>query len=320
MTMKSVDLPHLRSVVLAGHAGGGKTTLAEQLLFKAGAIPRLGKVDDGTGAPRFRARGAEAARVAEPRRRHVRARWDTHLAGRHAGLSGLHRRHDRRLRRRRRALFVVDASAGMEAGLSRRSRSAGPPAGRRASSSTSPTARTPTRPPRSMPCARRSVTRSRPLQIAIGAAESFERLCRPRPPQGVPLGRHQGGRDPHPRRATVGGRPSAATSSSPRPRRPTTTSWSSTSRARRSPDPELEACLRKGVKESILAPVLVGSAPRASVSRAARRLHALPPSPADEAPVKAPDKGGATVEVPADEDGPLLVRSSRRPPTRSSAA
>src|SRR4249919_2731065 len=48
MTMKSVDLPHLRSVVLAGHAGAGKTTLAEQLMFKAGAIPRLGRVDDGT--------------------------------------------------------------------------------------------------------------------------------------------------------------------------------------------------------------------------------------------------------------------------------
>jgi elongation factor G len=48
MTMKSVDLPHLRSVVLAGHAGAGKTTLAEQLLFRSGAIPRLGRVDDGT--------------------------------------------------------------------------------------------------------------------------------------------------------------------------------------------------------------------------------------------------------------------------------
>src|ERR1700716_1928789 len=48
MTMKSVDLPHLRSVVLAGHAGSGKTTLAEQLLHRAGAIPRLGRVDDGT--------------------------------------------------------------------------------------------------------------------------------------------------------------------------------------------------------------------------------------------------------------------------------
>ncbi len=48
MTMKSVDLPHLRSVVMAGHVGSGKTTLSEQLLFKAGAIPRLGRVDDGT--------------------------------------------------------------------------------------------------------------------------------------------------------------------------------------------------------------------------------------------------------------------------------
>ena len=33
---------------MAGHAGAGKTTLAEQILFKAGAIPRLGRVDDGT--------------------------------------------------------------------------------------------------------------------------------------------------------------------------------------------------------------------------------------------------------------------------------
>ena len=48
MTMKSVDLAHLRSVVLAGHAGAGKTTLAEQLLFRAGAVARLGKVDDGS--------------------------------------------------------------------------------------------------------------------------------------------------------------------------------------------------------------------------------------------------------------------------------
>ena len=48
MTMKNVDLPHLRSVVLAGHSGAGKTTLGEQLLFRAGAVPRLGKVDDGT--------------------------------------------------------------------------------------------------------------------------------------------------------------------------------------------------------------------------------------------------------------------------------
>src|SRR5881392_1120282 len=48
MTMKSVDLPHLRSVVLSGHAGSGKTTLGEQLLFRSGAVGRVGNVQDGT--------------------------------------------------------------------------------------------------------------------------------------------------------------------------------------------------------------------------------------------------------------------------------
>src|SRR5206468_9156773 len=74
-------------------------------------------------------------------------------------------------------------------------------------------------------------------------------------------------------------------------------------------DPELEACLRKGVKESVLAPVLVGSAAtgiglQALLDALTRYL----PSPADEPPVKSIDKSGATVEVAADENGPLLVR------------
>ena len=74
-------------------------------------------------------------------------------------------------------------------------------------------------------------------------------------------------------------------------------------------DPELEACLRKGVKESILAPVLVGSATkgiglRGLLDAIVRYL----PSPADEPPTRATDKSGGEVEVAADEAGPLLVR------------
>ncbi len=47
------DVQNIRNTVLLGHGNSGKTTLAEALLFTAGAVKRLGKVDDGTASMDF---------------------------------------------------------------------------------------------------------------------------------------------------------------------------------------------------------------------------------------------------------------------------
>jgi elongation factor G len=51
--MKVYDAPNIRNVALVGHGGCGKTSLASALLFAAGAVNRLGRVDEGTTVTDF---------------------------------------------------------------------------------------------------------------------------------------------------------------------------------------------------------------------------------------------------------------------------
>ncbi|MDE6848864.1 MAG: GTP-binding protein, partial [Ruminococcus sp.] len=46
--MKTYDVTKIKNIAFAGHNGSGKTSLAEALLYKAGASDRLGKTADGT--------------------------------------------------------------------------------------------------------------------------------------------------------------------------------------------------------------------------------------------------------------------------------
>jgi elongation factor G len=49
----ALDIAKIRNVGFVGHGGVGKTSLVESLLFAAGAVTRLGKVDDGTTTTDF---------------------------------------------------------------------------------------------------------------------------------------------------------------------------------------------------------------------------------------------------------------------------
>ncbi len=51
--MQSYERENIRNVVLLSHNGVGKTILAESMLFKSGAISRLGRVEDGNTASDF---------------------------------------------------------------------------------------------------------------------------------------------------------------------------------------------------------------------------------------------------------------------------
>src|SRR5215212_2901702 len=308
MTSKSVDLPHLRSVVLAGHAGAGKTTLGEQLLFKAGAVGRAGKVEDGSShldfepeeqkrreslslaVATFETDGTRVTIVDSPGYTDFVAEV----------ISGFHAADG--------AILVMDATGGVEAGLEqavRLGRSTATAAcffiNKCDKENADPTA--------ALDALRATFgNKIAPLQLAIGAAHEFSGYVDLVHRKAYTF---EGGKEvetpiPDAMADEVARRRDQLLEAAAEADDDVLVKYLEGEEVS---DPELEACLRKGVKESILAPVLVGSSHsgiglQALLDAIVRYL----PSPADEGPATALDKRGAEVEVPPDPNGPLLAR------------
>ena len=159
--MKVYDAASIRNVAVVGHGGCGKTQLVSALLFAAGMVNRLGKVDEGTTVTDYDEE--EIARKHTLAASLAYAEWnktkinliDT------PGFGNFFADARAALRVADAALVVVDAVAGVEVQTEKawaRRRGAGAAAARRASTASTASARRSSA--RSSRCGRRSAAPS----------------------------------------------------------------------------------------------------------------------------------------------------------------
>jgi elongation factor G len=307
MTLKSHDLAHIRSVVLAGHAGAGKTTLAEQVLFRAGAIPRLGRVDDGTAhldhepEEQKQHRSLSLAVGTFERGEHEITVVDTPgypdfvaemLEGFHAADA---------------ALIVMDASGGVEAGLESAVK-AGRATGTAACFVLNKCDRENANPSAALDALRAEFgNKIAPLHLAIGAGDTFSGYVDLVHRKAY---RFENGSEveipvPDELADEVARRRDQLLEAAAEADDDVFEKYLSEEEIS---DAELDACLHKGVRESVLAPVLVASATKGiGLNALLDAIIRYLPSPEEEGPYAATDKAGNAAEVPADGEQ-LLVR------------
>jgi elongation factor G len=112
--VKVYDAASIRNVALVGHSGAGKTQLASAMLFDAGAVNRLGRVDDGTTVTDYDEE--EIARKHTLSCSLAYAEWDKHKINiiDTPGMANFLSDARAALRVADTALVVVDAVAGAE--------------------------------------------------------------------------------------------------------------------------------------------------------------------------------------------------------------
>jgi elongation factor G len=293
---------------MAGHAGAGKTTLAEHILHRAGAIGRLGRVEDGTAhmdfEPEEQKRG-ESLSLAVATFYHAEHRITIVDTPGYADfvaemIEGFHAADA--------AMFVMDARAGVEAGLET-AVGLGRSTGVAACFVINQCDRENADPSAALDALRATFgNKIAPLHLAIGAGDSFTGYVDLVHRKAWRLEGDKETEIPVPDELAdeVARRRDQLLEAAAEADDDVLTKYLE---GEEISDAELDACLHKGVRESVLAPVLVASASKeigltAILDAFVRYL----PSPAEEGQYLATDKSGATVEVSPDPAGPLLVR------------
>ncbi len=308
MTTKSVDLPHLRSVVIAAHAGAGKTTLAERLLFDATAITRLGRVDDGTASLDYepeeqKRKQSLTLAVASLEHEGTRVQLvDT------PGYADFAAEVVEGFAATDAAVLLMDASGHVEAGLESAVALARAN-GRPALFFINKCDRENANPGSALDGLRTAFGQKiAPLHVAIGTAESFSGYV-----DLVHRKAYQeaGGKEtevavPASLAAEVASRRDQLIEAASEADDDVMTKYLE---GEEITDAELESCLKKAVRSGMVAPVLVGSASKDVGVRALLEaiVHYLP-SPADLGEIVATDAKGKEVKIVPDVTGPLVAR------------
>jgi elongation factor G len=304
----NVELSRLRNVVMAGHAGSGKTTLAEHLLFASGAVTRLGRVDDGTASLDFepeeqkRNLSLSLSVTTLEHDGHRITLVDTPGYADFVGevVEGFAAVDS--------ALITMDASGGVEAGTEV-AISLGRRRGTAALFVLTKCDRENADPGRALDALRSEFgSKIAPLQLAIGAAESFRGYVDlvHRKAITVEKGKRSVGPIPPDLEAEVARRRDQLLEAAAEADDDVLTKYLE---GEEISDAELEACLHRGVRESILAPVLLtASSHEIGVAGLLDAIVRYLPSPEEEPPVSARDKDGKEVMLPPDPAGPLAAQ------------
>jgi elongation factor G len=307
--MKSVDPAHLRNVVIAAHAGAGKTTLAEHLLHEGGTIARLGKVDDGSSSLDFepeeqkRHISLSLAVASFEHQDHRVTLIDT------PGYADFHAEVISGFAAADGAVFLMDASGGVEAGMEF-AVATGRATGTAALFVISRCDRENADPARALDALRTAFgTKIAPLHLAIGKGDGFRGYVDLVHMRAWTM---DGGK-------MVEGDVPAEVAAEAAQRRDQLLEAAAEAdddvmmkylEGEEISAEELDACLNSGVRRSILAPVLVTSATRGIGTAAlADAIVRYLPAPTERPPVNATNmKTKAEVELPPDPSGPLCVR------------